>query len=75
MLIEILLISNMKSVLLYYSYFNNSRMGGGGSGVILSHLRPVNVKHTAGPIKIGIQNIDITNLSYRGHYVKLHLCF
>ena len=38
MLIEILLISNMKSVLLYDSYFNNSMKGGGGSGVIPSHI-------------------------------------
>ena len=73
-LIEILLISNMKSILLYDSYFNNSK-GGGGSGVIPSHTRSVNVKHTTGPIKIYIQNFDITNLSYRGRYVKLHLCF
>ena len=44
--------------------------GGGGSGVIPSHFRSVNVKHT-----INIQKFDITNLSYRGRYVKLHLCF
>ena len=64
----------MKSVLLYDSYFNNSK-GGGGSGVIPGHIRSVNVKHTTGPIKINIQNFDITNLSYRGRYVKLDLCF
>ena len=66
-LLRFLLISNMKSVLLYDSYFNNSRRG--GFGLIPSHIRSVNVKHTTGPIKINIQNFDITNLSYRGRYM------
>ena len=81
-LIEIWLISNMKSA----SYMTHTLTipgggggvgggGGGRSGVIPSHFRSVNVKHTTGPIKINIQNVDITDHSYRGRYVKLHICF
>ena len=57
----------------YGSYCNNSGKGGGGVRSHPATFRSVNLKHTTWPFKMNIQNADITNLSYRGHYVKLYL--
>ena len=66
-LIKILLVSSMKSACyITHTLTIPGGVGGGGYGVIPSHFISVNVKHTTGPIKINIQNFDITDLSYRG---------
>ena len=51
--------------------------GGGGGGPESSPATsdPSTWSIQQGLSRIDIQNFDITNLSYRGRYVKLHLCF